>query len=146
MHFNYAFSRWSSGNRRLARVQERSSEVTGSNHALGVIFNLAWGPNNFSPSMIWSWRTRSNSRTGLGAELLLLAKSAFCFCKGSKKDRVRFKNATESLEQDSGSQMLCSYEWIIQSYFLSCQQLFSNPQQALLKLSRNNIVFYTRPE
>ena len=29
--------------------------------------------------MIWSWRTRSNSRTGLGAELLLPAKSAFCF-------------------------------------------------------------------
>ena len=43
-------------------------EVTGSNHAIGVILNLAWGPNNFSPSMIWSWRTRSNSQTGLGAE------------------------------------------------------------------------------
>ena len=41
---------------------------------------LAWGPNNFSPSMIWSWQTRSNSRIGLGAELLLSAKSAFCFC------------------------------------------------------------------
>ena len=81
IHFlYYAFSRWSSGNRRRARVQERSSEVTGSNHALGVTFNLAWGPNNFSPSMIWSWRTRSNSRTGLGAELLLPAKSTFCFC------------------------------------------------------------------
>ena len=37
-------------------------------HAIGVILNLAWGPNNFSPSMIWSWRTRSNSQTGLGAE------------------------------------------------------------------------------
>ena len=43
-------------------------EVVGSNHAIGVILNLAWGPNNFSPSMIWSWRTRSNSQTGLGAE------------------------------------------------------------------------------
>ena len=30
--------------------------------------------------MIWSWRIRSNSQTGLGAELLLPAKSAFCFC------------------------------------------------------------------
>ena len=30
--------------------------------------------------MIWSWRTRSNSQSGLGAELLLPAKSAFFFC------------------------------------------------------------------
>ena len=30
--------------------------------------------------MIWSWRTRSNSRTGLGAEFLLPAKSTFSFC------------------------------------------------------------------
>ena len=44
------------------------NEVAGSNHAIGVILNLAWGPNNFSPSMIWSLRTRSNSQTGLGAE------------------------------------------------------------------------------
>ena len=43
-------------------------EVAGSNHVVGFILNLAWGPNNFSPSMIWSWRTRSNSQTGLGAE------------------------------------------------------------------------------
>ena len=43
-------------------------EVAGSNHAIGVILNLAWGPINFSPSMIWSWRSRSNSQTGLGAE------------------------------------------------------------------------------
>ena len=42
------------------RVQE-VIEVAGSNHAIGVILNLAWGPNNFSPSLIWSWRTRSNS-------------------------------------------------------------------------------------
>ena len=68
------------------------------------------------------------------------------FFEASKKDRIWFKNATESLEQDTASQMLCSYEWIIQSYFPSYQQLLSNPQQALLKLSRNNIVFYTRPE
>ena len=40
---------------------------------------LAWGPNNFSLSMIWSWRTRSNSRTGLGAELLLPAQFHFVF-------------------------------------------------------------------
>ena len=40
---------------------------------------LAWGPNNFSLSMIWSWRTRSNSRTGLGAELLLPAEFHFVF-------------------------------------------------------------------
>ena len=50
IHFlYYAFSlcifERSGGNRRHARVQERSSEVTGSNHALGVIFNLAWGPS-----------------------------------------------------------------------------------------------------
>ena len=30
--------------------------------------------------MIWSWRTRSNSQTGLGAEELLPAKLRFCFC------------------------------------------------------------------
>ena len=29
--------------------------------------------------------------------------------------------------------MLCSYEWIIQSYFPSYQQLLSNPPQTLLK-------------
>ena len=76
----YAFSRWSSGNRRRATSAREVIEVAGSNHAIGVILNLAWGPNNFSPSMIWSWRTRSNSQSGLGAELLLPAKSAFCFC------------------------------------------------------------------
>ena len=76
----YAFSRWSSGNRRRATSAREVIEVAGSNHAIGVILNLAWGPNNFSPSMIWSWRTRSNSRTGLGAELLLPAEFAFCFC------------------------------------------------------------------
>ena len=42
------------------RVQE-VIEVAGSNHAIGVILNLAWGPNNFSPSMIWSWRTYFSS-------------------------------------------------------------------------------------
>ena len=76
----YAFSRWSSGNRRRATSAREVIEVAGSNHAIGVILYLAWGPNNFSPSMIWSWRTRSNSRTGLGAELLLPAEFAFCFC------------------------------------------------------------------
>ena len=50
------------------RVQGEVIEAAGSNHAIGVILNLAWGPNNFSPSMIWSWRTRGNSQTGLGAE------------------------------------------------------------------------------
>ena len=75
----YVFSRWSSGNRRRATSAREVIEVAGSNHAIGVILNLAWGPNNFSPSMIWSWRTRSNSRTGLGAELLLPAEFAFCF-------------------------------------------------------------------
>ena len=30
--------------------------------------------------MIWSWRSRSNSQTGLGAEELLPAEFAFCFC------------------------------------------------------------------
>ena len=42
------------------RVQE-VIEVAGSNHAIGVILNLAWGPNNFSPSMIWNWRTYFSS-------------------------------------------------------------------------------------
>ena len=55
-------------------------EVAGSNPSIGVILNLAWGPNNFSPSMIWSCRTRSNSQTGLGAELLLPMEFIFCFC------------------------------------------------------------------
>ena len=64
----YAFSRWSGGNRRRAPSAREVIEVTGSNHAIGVILNLAWGLNNFFPSMIWSWRTRSNSQTGLGAE------------------------------------------------------------------------------
>ena len=64
----YVLSRWSSGNRRRATSAREVIEVAGSNHAIGVILNLAWGPNNFSPSMIWSWRSRSNSQTGLGAE------------------------------------------------------------------------------
>ena len=78
-HYTDNLCWWSSGNRRRATSAREVIEVAGSNHAIGVILNLAWGPNNFSPSMIWSWRTRSNSRTGLGAELLLPAKSAFCF-------------------------------------------------------------------
>ena len=64
----YIWSRWSTGNRGRATSASEVIEVAGSNHAIGVILNLAWGPNNFSPSMIWSWRTRSNSQTGLGAE------------------------------------------------------------------------------
>ena len=76
----YAVSRWSSGNRRRATSAREVIEVAGSNHVIGVILNLAWGPNNFSPSMIWSLRTRSNSQTGLGAEELLPAELAFCFC------------------------------------------------------------------
>ena len=76
----YVVSRWSSGNRRRATSAREVIEVAGSNHAIGVILNLAWGPNNFSPSMIWNWRTRSNSRTGLGAEELLPAKLYFSFC------------------------------------------------------------------
>ena len=68
MLFNDAYSRWSTGNRGRATSASEVIEVAGSNHAIGVILNLAWGPNNFSPSMIWSWRTRSNSQTGLGAE------------------------------------------------------------------------------
>ena len=68
---NFQFSivsRWSSGSRGRATSAREVIEVAGSNHAIGVILNLAWGPNNFSPSMIWSWRTRGNSQTGLGAE------------------------------------------------------------------------------
>ena len=64
----YIWSRWSTSNRGRATSASEVIEVAGSNHAIGVILNLAWGPNNFSPSMIWSWRTRSNSQTGLGAE------------------------------------------------------------------------------
>ena len=80
IHNKYVVSRWSSGNRRRATSAREVIEVAGSNHAIGVILNLAWGPNNFSPSMIWSLRTRSNSQTGLGAEELLPAKLRFCFC------------------------------------------------------------------
>ena len=80
MLFNDAYSRWSTGNRGRATSASEVIEVAGSNHAIGVILNLAWGPNNFSPSMIWSWRTRSNSQTGLGAEYLLPVEFAFCFC------------------------------------------------------------------
>ena len=68
IHIKYVVSRWSNGNRGRATSVREVIEVAGSNHAIGVILNLAWGPNNFSPSMIWIWRTRSNSRTGLGAE------------------------------------------------------------------------------
>ena len=68
IHIKYVLSRWSSGNRERATSAREVIKVAGSNHAIGVILNLAWGPNNFSPSMIWSWRTRSNSQTGLGAE------------------------------------------------------------------------------
>ena len=78
MRIKYVVSRWSSGNRRRATSAREVIEVAGSNHAIGVILNLAWGPNNFSPSMIWSWRTRSYSQTGLGAEELLPAEFAFC--------------------------------------------------------------------
>ena len=77
--YKYVVSRWSSGNRRRATSAREVIEVAGSNHAIGVILNLAWGPNNFSPSMIWSLRTRSNSRTGLGVEELLPAEPACCF-------------------------------------------------------------------
>ena len=80
MLFNDAYSRWSTGNRGRATSTSVVIKVAGSNHAIGVILNLAWGPNNFSPSMIWSWRTRSNSQTGLGAENLLPLEFAFCFC------------------------------------------------------------------
>ena len=80
MHIKYVVSRWSSGNRRRATSAREVIEVAGSNHAIGVILNLAWGPNNFSPSMIWSLRKRSNSQTGLGAEELLPAEFAFCSC------------------------------------------------------------------
>ena len=73
-------SRWSSGNRGRATSVREVIEVAGSNHAIGVILNLAWGPNNFSPSMIWNWRSRSNSQTGLGAEELLPAELVFCSC------------------------------------------------------------------
>ena len=79
IHIKYVVSRWSSGNRRRATSAREVIEVAGSNHAIGVILNLAWGPNNFSPSMIWSLRTRSNSQTGLGAEELLPAKFPFLF-------------------------------------------------------------------
>ena len=54
-------------------------------------------------------------------------------------------SGSESLKQDTAGQTFCSYEWIIQSLFPSYQQLFSNPQQALFKLSRNNVAFCTRP-
>ena len=68
IHIIYGTSRWSTGNCGRATTASEVIEVAGSNHSVGVILNLAWGPNNFSPSMIWSWRTRSNSQTGLGAE------------------------------------------------------------------------------
>ena len=76
---NDAYSRWSTGNRGRATSASEVIEVAGSNHAIGVILNLAWGPNNFSPSMIWSWRTRSNSQTGLGAEQLLPVEFALFY-------------------------------------------------------------------
>ena len=46
---NDAYSRWSTGNRGRATSASEVIEVAGSNHAIGVILNLAWGPNNFSP-------------------------------------------------------------------------------------------------
>ena len=68
LHAIYVVSRWSTGNRGRATSTSEVIEVAGSNQATGVILNLAWGPNDFSPSMIWSWQTRSISQTGLGAE------------------------------------------------------------------------------
>ena len=68
IHVIYVVSRWSTGNRGRATSASEVIEVAGSNQAIGVILNLAWGPNDFSPSMIWSWQTRSISQTGLGAE------------------------------------------------------------------------------
>ena len=76
---NDAYSRWSTGNRGRATSASEVIEVAGSNHAIGVILNLAWGPNNFSPSMIWSCWTRSNSQTGLGAEWLLPVEFALFY-------------------------------------------------------------------
>ena len=73
------------------------------------------------------------------------------FLLSSKKDRLRFMDASGKLYAlrfwiikagYSGSNVLLIW---IQSLFPSYQQLFSNPQQALLKLSRNNVVFCTRP-
>ena len=49
IHIKYVVSRWSSGNRRRATSAREVIEVAGSNHAIGVILNLAWGPSNFSP-------------------------------------------------------------------------------------------------
>ena len=68
LYMQYVVSRWSTGNRGRATSASEVIEVAGSIHAIGVILNLAWGSNNFSPSMIWSWQTRSVSQTGLGAE------------------------------------------------------------------------------
>ena len=50
----YIWSRWSTSNRGRATSASEVIEVAGSNHSIGVILKLAWGPNNFSPSMIWS--------------------------------------------------------------------------------------------
>ena len=40
---NDAYSRWSTGNRGRATSASEVIEVAGSNHAIGVILNLAWG-------------------------------------------------------------------------------------------------------
>ena len=67
-NYLHRHSRWSTGNRGRATSASEVIEVAGSNHAIGVIYNLAWGANNFSPNMIWNWWTRNNSQTGIGAE------------------------------------------------------------------------------
>ena len=48
MPINDAYSRWSTENGECATSASHVIEVAGSNHAIRVILNLAWGPNNYT--------------------------------------------------------------------------------------------------
>ena len=57
MNISSAFQRYTPVN-----AASEVIEVAGSNHAIRVFLNLARGPNNLSPTTIWSWRIRSDSQ------------------------------------------------------------------------------------
>ena len=57
LNLSSAFQRYTSVN-----AASEVIEVAGSNHAIRVFLNLAKGPNNLFPSIIWSWRIRGDSQ------------------------------------------------------------------------------------
>lgn len=99
-------------------------------NAIGIFLNLVWSSNNSSPSMNWSWQTRSDSRTGLRT----LTPPRFC------SDCILFSmwNA-----QHNSEKVTLRY---LQPYF-SIDYLFRsiNPHQEVFAISNSWTVFAGRP-